>query len=62
MFGVFADHPDDPFSLNNFAFITDFFNRSSYFHALYPTPLENLAIHIEDGEKGSFLIIKDRVQ
>jgi hypothetical protein len=53
MFGVFADHPDDPFSLYDLTFITDFFYRSSHFHSLYPVvyPLENPAIYGEDGEK-----------
>jgi hypothetical protein len=32
MFGVFADHTDHPFTFNNFAFITNFFDRGPDFH------------------------------
>lgn len=32
MFGIFADNPHNPFALDNFALITDLFNRGSNLH------------------------------
>ena len=36
MFGVFADHPDDPFPFYDLTFITDFFDGCPDFHFRYP--------------------------
>jgi hypothetical protein len=35
VFGVFTDHPDDPFSFYDFTLIADFFNRCPDFHRFY---------------------------
>jgi len=33
-----ANHPHAPFAADNFAFLTEFFNRCSYFHdIIFPT-------------------------
>lgn len=41
MFGVFADHANDPFSLYDLAFIADFFNGCPDFHFSLSGYLEN---------------------
>jgi hypothetical protein len=35
VFGVFTDHPDNPFSFYNLTLVTDFFDRGPDFHRLF---------------------------
>jgi len=46
MLGVFANHPDDAFTLDYLAFVTNFFNRRSHFHVNTPETSKFLFLFI----------------